>query len=198
MAKGECRRRLWSAILGLLTLIAVGLLAGGCGGGSASPEVASIGSTTLASVSAAAQGGNKATDYLDAVKYAGCMRTHGVVNFPDPTSGGDFLFHSGKLNGSSGVNPNSAQFVSANKACQHLLPNGGQPTAAETQHIVAQTLKLAQCMRSHGVPNFPDPTVSNGNVSIRFGGAGNDPRSPQFRAANNACKQYSPGGFGLP
>jgi hypothetical protein len=38
-------------------------------------------------------------------------------------------------------------------------------------------------MRSHGVPDFPDPTFSNGNIGQR----GIDPRSPQFEAAGKAC-----------
>jgi hypothetical protein len=169
-------------------LAAIGLLAAACGGGSASPRVANLGSTTTAPASSAVQGGSNATNDADGLAFAGCMRTHGVPNFPDPTSSGGLLFHG---------NPNSSQFASANNACQHLLPNGGKPSAAETQQKLTQALKHSQCMRSHGVPNFPDPEESNGFISLRIA-PGVDPNSPQYQSASSACKQYTPGGVGLP
>jgi hypothetical protein len=46
-------------------------------------------------------------------------------------------------------------------------------------------------MRSHGVPNFPDPQFSGGGV--RIGGTGLDPNSPQFTAAQKACQSKLPG-----
>jgi len=51
------------------------------------------------------------------LKYAHCMRLHGILNFPDPTSNG-----MGSLNG---IDMNSPQFTSASTACQSLLPNVG-------------------------------------------------------------------------
>jgi hypothetical protein len=56
-------------------------------------------------------------------------------------------------------------------------------------------------MRTHGVPNFPDPTFSDGGVRMKLkaGGAnGIDPESPQFRAAQKACQSIAPGGKGGP
>jgi hypothetical protein len=57
---------------------------------------------------------------------------------------------------------------------------------------MARLLKAAQCMRSHGVPNFPDPTESNGGQAIGFHVSGIDPNSPQFQAAQKACRSLSP------
>ena len=51
-------------------------------------------------------------------------------------------------------------------------------------------LKLADCMRSHGVPNFPDPG-SSGNISIGPN-SGVNPKSPAFQSAQQACKRYLP------
>jgi hypothetical protein len=51
------------------------------------------------------------------LKYARCMRAHGVPNFPDPTSSGLSL---------SGIEPNSPRFQAAQKACRTLLPNRGK------------------------------------------------------------------------
>jgi hypothetical protein len=47
-------------------------------------------------------------------------------------------------------------------------------------------------MRSHGVPNFPDPSAGGGiHITV---GAGINPFSPAFKAAHAACKQDLPGG----
>jgi hypothetical protein len=46
--------------------------------------------------------------------YARCMRSHGILNFPDPTSKGP--------GAPNGIDMNSPQFQSASQACQHLLP----------------------------------------------------------------------------
>ena len=55
-------------------------------------------------------------------------------------------------------------------------------------------------MRSHGEPNFPDPQFgTGGRVSIKLSaGAGLDPQSPQFQAAQNACQKDLPGKLGAP
>jgi hypothetical protein len=50
-------------------------------------------------------------------------------------------------------------------------------------------------MRSHGVPNFPTPTFEGHAVRLALkAGSGLDPRSPQFQAAQKACRSY----FGPP
>jgi len=176
-----------------LALGAVCVLAAACTSGSAGPGVASVDSTTTTTATAtASQGGSKAVNYADAVDYAGCMRTHGIVNFPDPDSNGDFLFKGGTVHGARGVDPNSSQFVAANKACHHLLPNGGQMTAAEQQQALTQALKFARCMRDHGVPNFPDPKLSNGGLSINLSKTGLKPNSPLLQAAMTACQSLTP------
>ena len=92
-----------------------------------------------------------------------------------------------------GVDQSSAQYVSANKTCKHLLPNNGNgPTQGQLQRMMAQALKYTDCMRSHGVPNVPDPKETSGGISI--GGPGLDPNSPQFQAAQNDCRSLAPGG----
>jgi hypothetical protein len=51
-------------------------------------------------------------------------------------------------------------------------------------------LKFVACMRSHGVPDFPDP--QGGRLLI--GGGKVDPNSPQFKSAMQACRTLLPGG----
>jgi hypothetical protein len=54
-----------------------------------------------------------------ALKFARCMRSHGV-NVPDPqVNGGAGLL---RLGPASGVNPSSPAFQKAQQACQNLLP----------------------------------------------------------------------------
>jgi hypothetical protein len=53
-------------------------------------------------------------------------------------------------------------------------------------------------MRSHGVPDYPDPKVNGNSVSfgVHAGGAGSDlnPNAPAFKAASQACRSLQPGG----
>lgn len=56
----------------------------------------------------------------------------------------------------------------------------------------AQLLKFSQCMRAHGISDFPDPT--GGGIELRGGpGTDLDPQNPQFRAAQAACAKDMPG-----
>lgn len=55
------------------------------------------------------------------LKFVSCMRSHGVSNFPDPSSSGQMILKGG----SGGVDPNSPTFKTAMQSCRSLLPNGG-------------------------------------------------------------------------
>lgn len=71
-------------------------------------------------------------------------------------------------------------------------PPGQQPAAdAGQQKELAQALAYSRCMRSHGVPNFPDPTASAHGVSMGLRNV--DPNSPEFKAAQQACHKLQPG-----
>jgi hypothetical protein len=104
--------------------------------------VVACGSSGGPSISAATGSGD-----TGAVEFAGCMRSHGVPNFPDP----------GAPQGGDGVLKQSPAFRSAMQTCNKLQP-GGTPKATrltEAQRIAA--LAQARCIRDHGMPNFPDP-----------------------------------------
>jgi hypothetical protein len=76
-------------------------------------------------------------------------------------------------------------------------PSGNASTGGPAKFNRDDALKFSQCMRTHGVPNFPDPTISAGGASIRLSGgpdSGLDPNSPQFQAAQSACKHLMPNG----
>ena len=165
-------------LLSVAALLGLVFIAAACSSGSASPGVASLGATTT---TAAVAQGNTAADYTDAVAYAQCMRAHGVPNFPDPNSKGQFLIKRGQGGGASQSN-------SADKSCRYLLPNGGVPTPAQKAYDVAQALKFSKCMRSHGLPDFPDPVVKGGNISIRLNAGNVPPNSPILHSAMNICQ----------
>jgi hypothetical protein len=158
-------RARYSFFLGALA--GLSLVASGCGG-SRLPSVANVGTTTPSSAatttntgSGAAGGGRPSQTQLqqDSVKYSECMRANGVPDFPDPSpGGGGFTFKTG-----SGVDPSSPAFNAAQAKCRKLLP-GGPPGPGSTTHPSAQwvshMVKVAQCMRRHGIADFPDPRTS--------------------------------------
>jgi hypothetical protein len=100
--------------------------------------------------------GSSPVTTAELLKFAQCMRSHGVKNFPDPVNGG-FSF-SGV--GPDSVDPSSPAFQAAKAACIHLVPGEAQRLAVTAQDLAAG-VKLAACMRSHGFPGFPDPTSHN-------------------------------------
>lgn len=130
-------------------LLAVALAVLGCAAaitacGSASPTKTSSG--------LAAQ-----RKYAGALAFAKCMRSHGVSNFPDPTVIGNSIQI---LGSSSGINPQSPAFKSAQQSCKHLLPGGGSPSQHQIAQAKAQLLTISRCMRAKGISGFPDPTTS--------------------------------------
>ena len=179
----RCRRPL--TLASVFAAAAFSLLAAGCGGGSPSNGVANLGSTTTTSLSSAAQ--NAAAE---AVRYANCMRSNGVTHFPDPSS-------NGRPQALNQIDPNSATFQTAYKACRKYAANGqgGPPSPSPAQLRLA--LAFAQCMRTHTFPQFPDPlttTPEGPNLSLGTGeyfplNSTTDFQSPSpaFRQAAKAC-----------
>ncbi len=58
----------------------------------------------------------------------------------------------------------------------------------------AAAVKYSQCMREHGVPDFPDPVNGRLQLQARKGGT-LDPESAGFKAAQTACKDLEPAGL---
>jgi hypothetical protein len=116
--------------------------------------------------------------------YANCMRSHGISDFPDPTTspGGGVSF---QINGGPGsdLGRNNPSFEAANQRCQSLLPDGGSQPPAQSAQKIADEVKWAQCMRSHGLPSFPDPNSQGEFDSSKF-----NESTPTFKSASNACQ----------
>jgi hypothetical protein len=186
------QRRGFGPSLALVGVVAtMGLLVAACGGGATNPGAASAGTTTTTTTVVAPSGSNASgeTSQSQQLQLAQCMRSHGVPNFPDPSPGG------GQLNAISaaGINTQSPTYQAALQACKKYTP-AGNITPAQSAAENAKGLEFSQCMRSHGVPNFPDPiTGPTGGQAINMSGTGIDQNSPTYQAANSACQKIVPG-----
>jgi hypothetical protein len=135
--------------LAALTLIVMVALISGCGSSTpAQTSSAAGGGTAAGSASSAGAGGTKkASERDEAVKFAECMRGHGLSDFPDPTASGDFVY---------GVSVSPVVWERILAECKYLQPPG---TLSAKRSPVQQSaaLRFAQCMREKGVKDFPDP-----------------------------------------
>jgi hypothetical protein len=134
-----------------LALVAlIGLVSAGCGSNAASePGTASSpGAASTQAASSTGTGASKsATDQDKAVKFAECIRGHGVPHFPDPDAKGDFVF---------GIDVSPAVWQKAVDACKDLEPPGALSGKRSPKQQSA-ALRFAECIRKHGVKDFPDP-----------------------------------------
>ena len=124
------------------------------------------------------------------VAYSECMRAHGVSDFPDPNSQGQIQLSGGP---GSDLNPDNPTFKNAQNACQSKQP---RPTAAQQAQAEAYALRVARCMRAHGIKDYPDPTSgSGGRVSINLNnnpGSDLNPNNPAFQRAQAKCMPNAP------
>jgi hypothetical protein len=164
---------LLTAVAGVLALAACGSEAGGTSG------------------SNSGDGNDKA--YEGALKFAKCMREHGV-DVPDPkrdADGGVQIVASRR----AGDGVTDAKMQAAQKDCEkHLEAGGGQVRDPAREARMQDALfAYARCMRSKGI-DMPDPQVSGGKVTMRVGdeqGPGqSSPESPAFKAADKACHHH--------
>ena len=128
------------------------------------------------------------------VRYADCMRTHGVPDFPDPLDGGFPLR-------TSGINMSSPAFVSAQKGCASVQPGGSAGPAPITGEQLYEMSEKARCIRKHGFPDFPDPTLAaGGHTFSNRPPAGWNPVAPASLKARKACARVgiTIPGWGVP
>jgi hypothetical protein len=171
------RRRSPFVALAVIALVSV---IGGCG--SSTP---------------AGTGNTAAADAQQGVKFAKCMRSNGVSQFPDPGKSGKLTID-GVVNGSS-LDPSAPAFEHALSACKDLEPAGFMGSKRSPEQIAAG-LKFAQCIRANGVPDFPDPTPNGPLIDTsRIPSAdGRGAHSiPGLQAAAKKCSAIYSGQLGL-
>jgi hypothetical protein len=125
-----------------------------------------------------------------ALKFAQCMRQHGIA-FPDPSASGQQAIQV----------KDPRAFDAANAACARYRVAGGKnkPTPAQQAEFQDKALQFSRCMRAHGV-NMPDPQTSANGGAIKItkragsGDQGPDPSSPVFQNAQKACQSLMPKG----
>lgn len=152
-------------VAALAPIVAVALISG-CGSG------------------APATAGSAASAHQNAVRFAQCIRSNGVTQFPDPDSSGQFAY--GIPSRSSPLDPSTPAWQHAIGACKDVEPAGFMPTSFTPTQLAAR-LKFAQCVRANGVPSFPDPTAHGPLVNVQGG------RSiPGLQAAIHKCVRLNP------
>jgi hypothetical protein len=164
-------------------LAGLSLLAAACGG-SRSPSVASVATTTTTAKGSAtkAPAPHRNPSQLLA-EWAACMRSHGDPNQPDPTIDAQKVIEVtlpagyAKGVGLGGSTPCGGYMSAASTALR-----GGEPVQKPDQ---ATLLKFSECMRANGIPDFPDPS-GGGGLSLRRGGD-LDPNNPAFKRAQKLC-----------
>jgi len=177
----ESRRLRWRLAAGALVMSALAVTA--CSAGSASPTVPRAAGPSVTTIP-------QSHAMLLAVQ---CLRQHGIVNLPDPT-----VVSSGPARGQTMFDkrallayPESVvnQAVAAcTTALEQAGVGSGPPAPALTQQQIQSRLALARCLRSHGVPNFPDPNPTTGDVTLP---PGLTKTSPQLLAAAQACRSLA-------
>ncbi|MFI7542872.1 hypothetical protein [Actinoplanes sp. NPDC049599] len=166
------------AAAGLLLLLA----AAGCGKAPAGDQVASAGGTPAASAGASAAADR---DEDAPLKFSQCMREQGLTWFPDPKPDGGLQIKVPK-------GTDKAKVDAAMAACKQWAPGGGDHGPADPE-LLEQARRMAQCMREHGVPDFPDPQA-DGSVRLDGDKIGMGPGDPAFDQADEACAQFRPQG----
>jgi hypothetical protein len=187
--------RSWNKGSTLIAALAVTAIAG-CGSSSPSSSGASGSTGANPSPAHAAQ---------EALRFARCMRAHGVSSFPDPSPNG------GGFNPTvAGINPSSPAVKAAQTACRDLLPVKRVQSEPPSAQAYARLLHWAKCLRQHGISGVPDPKVdpppapgSPGTTGIGtlMGDGGYwvgipvtvDAHSPAFERLSTLCGE-SPGG----
>jgi len=187
---GRARPR--GAVIGATAiLLTAALLAAACSSSAAGPQVASLGGHHGGATGP--QRLTSAQSDQDMLNYARCMRAHGV-NMADPVH---IPGHAGLSLVTSASPPPSR---AATAACTHFLQpiiqakDAGAAAALSPARLAALT-SYARCMRAHDIPML-DPT-SFGALNLgRVPGISSDfgRYSPQFRAADTACRHLLPAG----
>jgi hypothetical protein len=153
--------------------LAFALVVSACGG---------TGNAASGSGSAAASDASRNDAQL---KFARCMRDHGVeIEDPKPGSGGGFRL---AIRGNRG---DEKKLEKAQKECQKLAPGGfREPTPEEQEKFRDAALAFARCMRAHGV-DMPDPEFEGGRTKVTMRGERGDEK--KIQAAEKTCQKLMP------
>jgi hypothetical protein len=187
-----------------LLATAAAIVLAGCGGAKA-PSVANLATTTATAsgtgggdsagsgrgTSAGGRSGSDLARLLD--DWAACMRAHGDPNQADPSidSHKDIVipWDPAVPGGYNGTNKGGQGNAGPGQYCRTYLSKaqnalrGGRP---QERPSTAQLVQFSECMRAHGIRDFPDPTANGLQMNM---GGDLSPSNPAFRNASRTCSQ---------
>lgn len=156
-------------------LLGFTLILAGCGSDGGSGDDVASASGTDKDGSKDSDSKAKGDPQADALKFAKCMREHGI-EMEDPKGG--------KI--SVKMAPGKEPMMDkAQKACKKYLP---QVSKVNEKAAMDNILKFAQCMREKGVEKFPDPKGGMMRMDDEIA------KDPDFEKAQEACKKHMAGG----
>jgi hypothetical protein len=162
--------RAWPRRAGVLAVTAgIVMLAAACGG---SPSSTS--------------GTGASAQFQKDLAFAQCMRSNGLPDFPDPNANGQGFGNQQQAN----QEKSNPHFGTAYSDCRHLLPSAPS-SHGKVIPSNSQLVRFARCMRSRGVPDYPDPN-SSVSLGTELAQLGINPNSPQFQATLRTCDRLVP------
>jgi hypothetical protein len=156
----------------ILAAIALAAMLSGCGG-----------SNSPGALTSSSSGDHPpSAQFQQAVlNFTTCVRSHGVPNIPDPGTPG----------WKNALGRQAPAVLAAERICGRLVPGVMPSSQGQSEaHSPAQTaamLAFARCMRSHGFPNFPDPTSSGDMTHQMLATAGINLHQPAVVPAADTC-----------
>ena len=112
-----------------------------------------------------------------------CARRHGMPNVPDPVLGAD-----GQVSIPGGAPTPTPAVQSACAAQLRAIEANGSTHAIESASDIQALLRVAACLRRHGLPHWPDPN-ERGEFHVKSADAGT---LTQYNRAQAACNSLFP------
>jgi hypothetical protein len=124
-------------------------------------------------------------------QYSQCVRDHGIPTFPDLVLLAGHLTIPDNAAGQAGEQALQGN-QSARTGCAPImqqLPAGAQKNQGPSSQERTNLVKYSQCMRQHGVPEWPDPDA-NGGFPISGTPLISELKSQRVMTAEQACQQF--------
>jgi hypothetical protein len=118
--------------------------------------------------------------------YTQCLADHGVVLE-------EYTAEDGSIQRRPDKDRNDIKDINdAIGACVGQLPDEGVTATPPSPEDLAALQHYAECVREHGIPEFPDPDPATGNFAMDDATAGQVKQNPALHAAMDACSSMLP------
>lgn len=175
------RTMLWSRVAGpVVPALAAALFLAACAGaGPGLPTVEPGGATAPTSSNAAAPQGTVSSDPAVAwPAFAACLRAHGL-DVPDPQLDQQGQPDFGTIDLKSMITP------AIGEACLPIVAAVTSVKPSAKSYTFDSLVAHAACLRSHGLPSYPDPDPNAASAQMA---PGYDKADPTVNAALVACQ----------